>query len=89
MVDLVAHPHHRLTQTFDWLNGAIGQPTRVMYGDRETLKKYLPNLHNAPPQVLVLFQLEHLAWWASCFCPVVIFPMYDHTMHTPDTWAVS
>jgi hypothetical protein len=86
MIDLIVHPHHRFTRSFEPILSALGQPVRVLYGDQDTLRDYLPSLRQKPPELLILWQLEHLAWWASSFCPVVIFPMYDHTMHTPDEW---
>lgn len=88
MIDLIVHPHHRFTGSFAPLLPALGEPVRVLYGDPDTLREYLPTLRHNPPKLLILWQLEHLSWWASGFCPVVIFPMYDHTMHTPDDWLV-
>lgn len=89
MIDFLTHPHHRHTQGFAWLKEAIGQPTRTLYGDPETLRDYLPSLRTNPPRLLILFQLEHLAAWASCFCPVLVFPMYDLTRLTPDAYLAS
>jgi hypothetical protein len=86
MIDFLTHPHHRHTQTFEWLKEAIGRPVRTLYGDPETLRAYLPSLQTNPPKLLILFQLEHLAAWASCFCPVLAFPMYDLTRLTPDAY---
>ena len=86
LIDFITDRHHRHTQTFDWLQEAIGQPLRILYGDDETLRNYLPVLRTNPPRLLILFQLEHLAAWASCFCPVLVFPMYDLTRMTPDRY---
>ena len=86
MIDFLTHPHHRHTQTFEWLKEAIGSPVRTLYGDPETLRAYLPSLQTNPPKLLILFQLEHLAAWASCFCPVLVFPMNDLTRMTPDAY---
>jgi hypothetical protein len=33
--------------------------------------------------------LEHLAAWASHFCPVLVFPMHDLTRMTPDAYLAS
>lgn len=68
---------------------SIGRPVRTLYGDEETLRAYLPSLQTRPPELLILFQLEHLAAWASCFCPVLVFPMYDLTRLTPDSYLAS
>jgi hypothetical protein len=89
MIDFLTHPHHRRTQTFEWLKEAIGRPVRTLYGDPETLRAYLPSLQTNPPRLLILFQLEHLAAWASCFCPVLVFPMHDLTRTTPDAYLAS
>lgn len=89
MIDFLTHPHHRHTQTFEWLKEAIGRPVRTLYGDPETLRAYLPSLQTNPPKLLILFQLEHLAAWASCFCPVLVFPMNDLTRMTPDAYLAS
>ena len=89
MIDFLTHPHHRHTQTFEWLKEAIGRPVRTLYGDPETLRAYLPSLQTNPPKLLILFQLEHLAAWASCFCPVLVFPMHDLTRMTPDAYLAS
>jgi len=88
-VDFLTHPHHRLTQNFDWLHKALGVETKVIYGDPETLEKYLASLQVDPPRLLILFQLEFVAAWASCFCPVLAFPMHDFTRHTPDAYLAS
>jgi len=89
MIDFITHPHHQRTQTFEWLKEAIGRPVRKLYGDPETLRAYLPSLQTNPPKLLILFQLEHLAAWASCFCPVLVFPMNDLTRLTPDAYLAS
>jgi len=89
MIDFLTHPHHRHTQTFEWLKEAIGRPVRTLYGDPEALRAYLPSLQTNPPKLLILFQLEHLAAWASCFCPVLVFPMNDLTRMTPDAYLAS
>jgi hypothetical protein len=89
MIDFLTHPHHQRTQTFEWLKEAIGRPVRTLYGDPETLRAYLPSLQTNPPKLLILFQLEHLAAWASCFCPVLVFPMNDLTRMTPDAYLAS
>jgi len=89
MIDFLTHPHHQRTQTFEWLKEAIGRPVRTLYGDPETLRAYLPSLQTNPPKLLILFQLEHLAAWASCFCPVLVFPMNDLTQMTPDAYLAS
>jgi hypothetical protein len=89
MIDFLTHPHHRHTQTFEWLKEAIGSPVRTLYGDPETLRAYLPSLQTNPPKLLILFQLEHLAAWASCVCPVLVFPMNDLTRMTPDAYLAS
>jgi len=89
MIDFITDRHHRHTQTFNWLQEAIGQPIRIFYGDDETLRNYLPSLCINPPRLLILFQLEHLAAYASCFCPVLVFPMYDLTRVTPDRYLAS
>jgi hypothetical protein len=89
MIDFVTDPHHRHTQTFEWLKEAIGRPVRMLYGDSATLQEYLPSLQKQPPKLLILFQLEHLAAWASHFCPVLVFPMYDLTRMTPDRYLAS
>jgi hypothetical protein len=89
MIDFLTHPHHRYTQSFDWIQKAIGLPMRILYGDEATLREYLPSLQTKPPPLLILFQLEHLAAWASCFCPVMVFPMYDLTRTTPDAYLAS
>jgi hypothetical protein len=89
MIDFLTHPHHQRTQTFEWLKEAIGHPVRTLYGDPETLRAYLPSLQTNPPKLLILFQLEHLAAWASCFCPVLVFPMNDLTRMTPDAYLAS
>ena len=88
MVDFLTHPHHRYTQSFDWIQEAIGLPLRILHGDEATLREYLPSLQKQPPKLLILFQLEHLAAWASCFCPVLVFPMHDLTRMTPDSYLV-
>lgn len=85
-VDFLTHPHHRFTQSFDWLYQALGREVRILYGDSSTLETYLPSLVSDPPRLLILFQLENLAAWASCFCPVLIFPMHDFTRLTPDSY---
>jgi hypothetical protein len=89
MIDFLTHPHHQRTQTFEWLKEAIGRPVRTLYGDPETLRAYLTSLQTNPPKLLILFQLEHLAAWASCFCPVLVFPMNDLTRLTPDAYLAS
>ena len=89
MIDFLTHPHHRYTQSFDWIQEAIGLPIRILYGDEATLREYLPSLQTKPPPLLILFQLEHLAAWASCFCPVMVFPMNDLTRMTPDSYLAS
>jgi len=89
MIDFLTHPHHRHTQTFEWLREAIGRPVRTLYGDPDTLREYLSSLQTNPPHLLILFQLEHLAAWASCFCPVLVFPMNDLTRMTPDAYLAS
>ena len=89
MIDFLTHPHHRHTQSFDWLLETFGRPVRTLYGDEETLRDYLPSLQTKPPNLLILFQLEHLAGWASCFCPVLVFPMHDLTRLTPDAYLAS
>ena len=89
MIDFLTHPHHRYTQSFDWIQEAIGLPLRILHGDEATLREYLPSLQTKPPPLLILFQLEHLAAWASCFCPVMVFPMYDLTRTTPDAYLAS
>lgn len=89
MIDFLTHPHHRYTQSFDWIEEAIGFPMRILYGDEATLREYLPSLQEQPPKLLILFQLEHLAAWASCFCPVLVFPMHDFTRMTPDGYLAS
>lgn len=88
-VDFLTHPHHRFTQSFDWLYQALGREVRILYGDSSTLETYLPSLGSDPPRLLILFQLENLAAWASCFCPVLIFPMHDFTRITPDYYLAS
>jgi hypothetical protein len=88
-VDFLTHPHHRFTQSFDWLYQALGMEVRILYGDSSTLESYLPSLASDPPRLLILFQLENLAAWASCFCPVLIFPMHDFTRLTPDSYLAS
>lgn len=82
----LTHPHHRYTQNFNWLLEAFGQPYSRIHGDRATLAEFLPSLLYSPPRVLVLFQLEHLAPWCSLFCPVILFPMFDCTRETPDSF---
>lgn len=82
----LSHPHHRYTQDFHWLLDALGQPCTRIHGDRATLAKFLPSLAQSPPRLLILFQLEHLAPWCSQFCPVMLFPMYDCTRGTPDSF---
>jgi len=89
VIDFLAHPHHRHTRSFDPLRKAIGQPLRTLYGDPETLREYLPSLQKQPPRLLILWQLEHLAAWASHFCPVLVFPMHDLTRMTPDAYLAS
>lgn len=89
MIDFLTHPHHRHTQSFDWIEEAISLPMRILYGDEATLREYLPSLQKQPPKLLILFQLEHLAAWASCFCPVLVFPMNDLTRLTPDAYLAS
>ena len=89
MIDFLTHPHHRYTQSFDWIEEAIGLPMRILYGDEATLREYLPSLEKQPPKLLILFQLEHLAAWASHFCPVLVFPMNDLTRLTPDAYLAS
>jgi hypothetical protein len=86
MIDFLTHSHHRYTQSFDWIQEAIGLPIRILYGDEATLLEYLPSLQKQPPKLLILFQLEHLAAWASHFCPVLVFPMNDLTRMTPDSY---
>jgi len=88
-VDFLTHPHHRFTQSFDWLYQGLGRGVRILYGDSSTLETYLPSLVSDPPRLLILFQLENLAAWASCFCPVLIFPMHDFTRITPDYYLAS
>ena len=41
-VDFLTHPHHRFTQSFDWLYQALGMEVRILYGDSSTLESYLP-----------------------------------------------
>jgi len=82
----LSHPHHRYTQDFRWLLDAFGEPYTRLHGDRATLAEFLPSLAHSPPRLLVLFQLEHLAPWCSQFCPVMLFPMYDCTRGTPDSF---
>jgi hypothetical protein len=89
MIDFLTHPHHRYTQSFDWIQEAAGFPMRILHGDEATLREYLPSLQKQPPKLLILFQLEHLAAWASCFCPVLVFPMNDLTRTTPDAYLAS
>jgi hypothetical protein len=89
MIDFLTHPNHHRTQTFEWLKEAIGRPVRTLYGDPDYLREYLPSLQTNPPDLLILFQLEHLAAWASCFCPVLVFPMNDLTRMTPDAYLAS
>ena len=89
MIDFLTHPHHRHTQSFDWLHEVIGHPVRTLYGDQHTLREYLLSLQKQPPKLLILFQLEHVAAWASCFCPVLVFPMHDLTRMTPDAYLAS
>ena len=89
MIDFLTHPHHCYTQSFDWAIKTIGHPVRVLYGDEPTLREYLPSLQTHPPRLLILWQLEHLAAWASCFCPVLVFPMHDLTRLTPDSYLAS
>jgi len=89
MIDFLTHPHHRYTQSFDWIQEAIGLPMRILYGDEATLQEYLPSLQKQPPKLLILFQLEHLAAWASCFCPVLVLPMNDLTRMTADSYLAS
>ena len=89
MIDFLTHPHHRYTQSFDWIEEAISLPMRILYGDEATLREYLPSLEKQPPKLLILFQLEHLAAWASHFCPVLVFPMNDLTRLTPDAYLAS
>jgi hypothetical protein len=89
VIDFLTHPHHRHTQTFEWLKEATGRPVRMLYGDPDTLREYLPSLQKQPPKLLILFQLEHLAAWASHFCPVLVFPMHDFTRLTPDGYLAS
>jgi hypothetical protein len=89
VIDFLAHPHHRHTRSFDPLRKVIGQPLRTLYGDPETLREYLPLLQKQPPRLLILWQLEHLAAWASHFCPVLVFPMHDLTRMTPDAYLAS
>jgi hypothetical protein len=86
MIDFLTHPHHRYTQSFDWIEEAIGLPIRILHGDEATLREYLPSLEKQPPKLLILFQLEHLAAWARCFCPVILLPMYDLSRMTPDSY---
>ena len=89
MIDFLTHPHHRYTQSFDWIQQAIGHPMRILHGDKATLREYLPSLQRQPPKLLILFQLENLAAWASHFCPVLVFPMHDLTRMTPDAYLAS
>jgi hypothetical protein len=89
VIDFLTHPHHRYTQSFDWIEAAIGFPIRIFHGNEATLREYLPSLQKQPPKLLILFQLEHLAAWASCFCPVLVFPMHDLTRTTPDAYLAS
>jgi len=89
MIDFLTHPHHRYTQSFDWIHEAIGLPVRTLSGTPETLREYLPSLKTNPPRLLILFQLEHLAAWASYCCPVLVFPMNDLTRLTPDAYLAS
>ena len=88
-VHFLTHPHHRLTQDFGWLHGALGVEVKTFYGDPETLSTYLPELRSNPPRLLILFQMESVAQWASCFCPVLAFPMHDFTCLIPDSYLVS
>lgn len=72
------------TQAFDWLFAALPKNIRVIHGSSENLHDYLPSLQKKPPALLVLFQLDYLAFWCRHFCPVVIFPMYDQSRQSPD-----
>jgi hypothetical protein len=85
-IHFVTHPHHRWTQEFDWLLSGVDPTPRFIYGDEATLAHYLPSLKKHPPQIMIIFQLEQLAYWASCFCPVLVFPMNDYTRNTPDSY---
>lgn len=89
MIHFLTHPHHRYTQSFDWLKKAIGQEVRMFYGDVATLKEYLPSLSHSAPRLLVLFQLDYLAAWCSQFTKVLCLPMYDLTRTSPDNYLTS
>lgn len=86
MIDFIAHPHHRLTRSHEPFQNALGRPSRTLFGDEGTLREYLPTLAVSPPRLVVLWQLEHLAAYVSCFCPVLAFPMQDLTRQTPDSY---
>jgi len=89
MIDFLTHPHHRHTRSYEPVLEAIGRPERILYGDPGTLREYLPSLKANPPRLLILWQLEYLAAWASHFCPVLVFPMHDLTRLTPDAYLTS
>ena len=89
MIHFLTHPHHRYTQSFDWLKTAIGQEVRMLYGDVATLQEYLPSLSHSAPRLLVLFQLDYLAAWCSQFTKVLCMPMYDLTRMSPDNYLSS
>lgn len=84
MIHFLSHPVHAQTQAFDWLFAALPKNIRVIHGSSENLHDYLPSLQKKPPALLVLFQLDYLAFWCRHFCPVVIFPMYDQSRQSPD-----
>lgn len=84
LIHFLSHPVHAQTQAFDWLFAALPKNMRVIYGSPEGLDDYLPSLQKKPPALLVLFQLDYLAFWCRHFCPVVIFPMYDQSRQSPD-----
>ncbi|NCY21279.1 glycosyltransferase [bacterium] len=64
---------------------ALPEPPQVMYGTREHLEGYLPSLAHTPPRMLILFQLDYLAFWCRHFCPVVVLPMHDQSRLSPDS----
>lgn len=82
----VTHPHHRFTQSFDWLYETLGETPKILYGNTDTISQWLPSLKKNQFKLIIIFQLEHLALYCSYFSPVLVFPMYDHTRLTPDTY---
>ena len=82
----VTHPHHRYTQSFDWLYKAIEEVPDILYGDHPTLSQWLPLLEKDPYKLVIVFQLDHLALYCSYFSPVLVFPMFDHSRLTPDSY---